>query len=442
MRVHISTYGCTLNQADSDIMVASLPPRHSLAESERCCDVVVINTCTVKGATENRILERLKGLVSSGKPFVVAGCFSASVPRVRKFFPGAPILSPSALGRIADAVDDAAAGRATHYESKEPKGSPPKLLTAPICRIPINDGCVSQCHFCQTRLARPFLRSYPPRTVLGWVDDAVRMGAREIQLTSQDSGAYGLDIKSGLLPLLAAVSDTRRSGAPEGGFLVRLGMINPEHAKRMLPGIIQALLSPRFYRFLHVPVQTGSEKVCREMNRSHSVADFREIVSALRNAVPDVSVATDIIVGYPTETEADFEETLALLRDTEPETINISKFSPRPGTAAKALKQLPNGEVKRRSEVASALAREITAKRRRAYVGRRMRVLLTENERDFKGRAPNYLQVVVKDFPGKAGEFADVDIFDANHGSLFGRAASGGAKKTARGKGPIMMVER
>ncbi len=299
----------------------------------------------------------------------------------------------------------------------------PGCLPRPVCRIPINDGCVSSCHFCQTKLARPYLSSYPPKTVVKWINDGVRGGAREIQLTSQDSGAYGLDIRTNLLALLDAIANDDSSGRVEGAdYLVRLGMINPEHAKRMLPGILNALRSPCFYKFLHVPVQTGSEKVCREMNRNHSVGDFYDIVDAVRGAFPEASIATDIIVGYPTETEEDFQETLELVRRSKPEVVNVSKFSPRPGTVAKGLKEIPNGIVKRRSEVASALTKAITKERRMQYVGRRLRVLVTEKEKDFKGRAVNYHQVVVKGFSGKLGDFVDVDIYDANLGSLFGQA--------------------
>jgi threonylcarbamoyladenosine tRNA methylthiotransferase CDKAL1 len=422
IRVHIETYGCTLNQADSDIMHALLGASHELAPADSAADVVVVNTCTVKGATENKVFARLRRLSEAKKPFVVAGCLSADAGRIRKFCPLAPIVSPSALMHINEAVGDAFAGRATQYLASESKEGLPKLLTAPICRIPINDGCVSKCNFCQTRLARPHLRSYTPKTIVGWINDSVRNGAHEIQLTSQDSGAYGLDIRTGLLPLLDAIANDDSSSRAGDEYLVRLGMINPEHAKRMLQGIIRVLSGKKFYKFLHVPVQTGSEKVCRDMNRDHSVHDFETIVGALRGAMPEASISTDIIVGYPTETEDDFQATMDLVRRTKPEVVNVSKFSPRPGTVACTLKEIPNGIVKRRSEEASMLVREIAKERRMQYIGRRLRILITEKEKDFKGRAINYHQVVVKGFAGKLGDFADVDIYDAKIGSLFGEA--------------------
>jgi threonylcarbamoyladenosine tRNA methylthiotransferase CDKAL1 len=381
-----------------------------------------VNTCTVKGVTENKIFARMRKLIQAKKPFVVAGCLSADIGRIRRICPDAPIVSPSSLIHINEAVDDAFLGRTTQYTESASKDGLPKLLTAPICRIPINDGCVSKCSFCQTRLARPHLRSYTPKTIAGWINDSVRNGAREIQLTSQDSGAYGLDIRTGLLPLLEAISNDDSSSRAGAEYLLRLGMINPGHAKRMLGGLIRVISGKKFYKFIHVPVQTGSERVCRDMGRDHTVADFEAVVSAVRGAMPEASIATDIIVGYPTETEEDFQATLDLLRRTKPEVVNVSKFSPRPGTMAKALKELKSGIVKQRSEAASVLVREIAKERRMRYVGRRMRVLISEKEKDFKGRAINYHQVVVKGFSGKLGDFVDVDIYDANLGSLFGEA--------------------
>ncbi len=421
-KVYIETYGCTLNQADSDILRALLgEAKYELVESEAESDVVVLNTCTVKGATENKILERMRRLGKAGKRFVVAGCMTANEKKIRKAAPLAPMLGTSSLRFITAAVDDSLRGRPTVHKANESKDGLPKLLTAPICRIPINDGCVSSCHFCQTKLARPYLRSYSPKTVARWIHESVGGGAREIQLTSMDSGAYGIDLRTDLVRLMEAIASDDSDSRPAGPFLVRLGMINPDHARRMLGGIIRALKGPRFYKFLHVPVQTGSEKVCREMNRDHTVQDFREIVSRVRAEMPDATIATDIIVGYPTETEDDFRETLELLRETKPDITNVSRFSPRPGTKAKEMEQLPAAEVKRRSGECAALVKEIGARRRMALIGRSIRVLVTESERDFKGRDIDYHQVVVKGFKGALGDFVNARVYSANHGSLFAR---------------------
>lgn len=421
-KVYLVTYGCTLNQADSDILRALLiQGGHQLVDNEAESDVVILNTCTVKGATDNRITERIRRLRRAGKPFVIAGCMTANGAKLRKIAPLAPIVGTSSLKNIHPAVLAALDGRPEVFKSYESKDALPKLLTIPIARIPINDGCVSSCNFCQTKLARPFLRSYSPKTVVKWVDAAVAQGAKEIQLTSMDSGAYGLDIKTNLVVLLNSIANDDSSTKQDSEFFIRLGMINPDHAKRMLPDLIRLLKHDRFYRFIHIPVQSGSEKVCKDMNRAHSVKDFVDIVEAIRKELPDATIATDIIVGYPTETEDDFEQTKALLINTKPDITNISRFSPRPGTRAKELKQLPVAEVKRRSGEIAVLVKKIGEERRRRFIGREFRVLITEKQKDFTGRNINYAQVVVKGFRGKPGDFILVRITDANHGSLFGQ---------------------
>jgi threonylcarbamoyladenosine tRNA methylthiotransferase CDKAL1 len=418
-RVYLETYGCTLNQADSDILKAIISSKHQLVGSENDADVVILNTCTVKGVTENRMLSRLESI---GKPKAVAGCMSANPERIRRFAPNAPIIGTSSLSSVNLAIDDALNGRAALYLDNENKDALPKVLGAPIMRIPINDGCLSACTFCQTKIARPFLRSYYPKTIMKWINRSVCQGAREIQLTSMDSGAYGRDIRTNLVELLEAISNDESQHKAGEEYLIRLGMINPDHAKAMLPDLIRLMKGPRFYKFLHAPVQTGSEKVCREMNRDHTVRDFADIVDSVRSEIPEALISTDIIVGYPTETDDDYQETLELLRKTRPDIINVSKFSPRPGTKARGMKQLPTQTIKQRSVETSRLAMSINLGNRRDLIGRRYRVLVTESRPDFKARNINYQQVVLKEFAGELGCFANVKIIDAVHGSLFGEA--------------------
>jgi tRNA A37 methylthiotransferase MiaB len=159
------------------------------------------------------------------------------------------------------------------------------------------------------------------------------------------------------------------------------------------------------------------------MNRDHTVQDFVDIVASVRSKFPDATIATDIIVGYPTETEDDFQATISLLKSTKPDIVNVSAFSPRPGTKAKELKPLNSVEMKRRTSIISRLIKQIAEEQRKKYIGRVFQVLVTEKNAkkgDFTGRNSNYSQVVVKGFKGKLSDFANVKITDVNHGSLFG----------------------
>lgn len=418
MKVYLETYGCTLNRADSDIMGGVLKSAgFSLARKAEGADVAVLNTCTVKGRTENKIISRIEELHRQGKKLVVAGCLSINEKRVRKACPGAVLVRPGAVGRIADAVRDAAAGKATRYIELEAKEGLPRVFTKPILRIPIQEGCVGNCHFCQTKLARPRLVSHSPISIRRWVEEGLRKGAKEIQLTGMDSGAYGLDLGTDLVSLLRGLAELK------GDFRIRLGMINPGHAKKMLPGLLQAFSDRKFYKFFHLPVQTGSEKVRREMNRAHSVADFRKVVREIRKKFPDACISTDIIVGYPTETRKDFEKTLKLVKEVKPDIVNISRFASRRGTKAAEMREVPTDEVKRRSAELAGLVRKIGAEKNGKLEGKVMEVLITERGKgagNWKGRAGNYKQVCVLG-KAKTGERARVMIAGSNFGSLFGK---------------------
>ncbi len=460
MHVHIETYGCTLNQADSDIMGGVL--RHAgfgLTKRIDGADVVVLNTCTVKGRTENRIISRIEALRKQGKKIVVAGCLSINEKRVRTACPEAVLVHPGAVARIADAVKEAIAGGGAAYKEIAAKEGLARIFTKPILRIPIQEGCVGNCHFCQTKLARPLLMSYSPKWLRGWVEEGVGKGAKEVQLTGMDSGAYGLDLGTDLVSLLEEIGKVR------GDFRIRLGMINPGHARRMLPGLLRVFGKRKFYKFFHLPVQTGSEKVRREMNRAHSVSDFKKVVRAIRKRFPDACISTDIIVGYPTETGEDFGKTLKLVKEIKPDIVNVSKFASRRGTKAAEMREVPTDEVKRRSTELAELVRKVGAEKNGKFEGKIIEVLITEKGKriygngmaetrkavkssgtspvfsaekrisasyreairkrgagSWKGRAGNYKQVCVL---GKArlGERMKVRITGSNYGSLFGKRA-------------------
>jgi threonylcarbamoyladenosine tRNA methylthiotransferase CDKAL1 len=411
--VWLETYGCTLNQADSDIMTGVLQKcGYTLVPD---AEIFILNTCTVKEATENKIISRIIELKKNGKKIVVAGCLGINEERVRKADPNAVIVHPGAIARISEAVECAKRGEARKFSEIEGKAELPRIFTKPILRIPVQEGCVGNCHFCQTRIARPVLMSHSRQWVRSSVEKGVEMGAKEIQITGQDTGAYGLDIRSSLPELMREVLSVK------GDFRVRLGMINPGHAKKFLPEIIEMLGNQKFYRFLHLPVQTGSEKVRAEMNRAHTVADFEFVVGKVREKFPDTAISTDIIAGYPTETKEDFERTKELLERVRPDTMNISKYSSRRGTYASTLKKLKTEEIKRRSKELSILAQKISGEKNAEYVGLEADVLVTEMQKTPTGRTQNYKQVcILGKKKVRLGEFVRVKIVDSNYGSLFG----------------------
>ena len=204
----------------------------------------------------------------------------------------------------------------------------------------------------------------------------------------------------------------------EGDFRVRVGMMNPHHAVRMLDDLVEAFRSEKIYKFVHVPVQSGDEKVLKDMGRAHTVEDYEEVVSTFRRNFDDVMISTDIIVGFPTETEEAFVKSYELIRRTEPEIVNITRFSKRPFTPASKLKDIPDWIKKERSRRLTRLAREIGLKRNRRFLGKRLRVLVTKRGKGdtFMARADSYRPVIVSE--GRLGEFLTVEVVDCTFNYL------------------------
>ena len=394
MRACIKTYGCTLNQADSDIMKSMLKGGGvTVTDRMEDADVAVVNTCTVKNITAQKILYRLGRMQSAGKKTVVTGCMaSANRDLIGKYAPAASIIDTSNIGRIAEVVEHLQGGkrmvvagynrfdRLAFFHAED----------GVIARIPINDGCTSSCSFCETKFARGPLNSFSEVRILDAIKQSVRVGAKEIQLTSQDVGAYGLDSGTDINTLMGKIAMI------EGDFKVRIGMINPEHLHRCFDGFARELKSERFYKFAHIPVQSGSNKVLKDMKRDYTIEEFDGYVKELRKKVPGITIETDLIAGFPTESEEDFERTLDFARRTHPEVTNISRFGARPHAPASRMQQQGIGTINRRSIALSRVVRQVQHEINDKFIGKRFDVIITEsNEKSLNGRNDFYRQVVI-----------------------------------------------
>jgi threonylcarbamoyladenosine tRNA methylthiotransferase CDKAL1 len=196
------------------------------------------------------------------------------------------------------------------------------------------------------------------------VSGAIKRGAREIQLTAQDTGNYGSDISTDLPSLIGRVS------LIPGDFRIRIGMFNPSSIIPLLDPLISSYASRKVYKFAHIPLQSGSRAILQSMDRRYTPDAFLSIVKSFRAAYPSISLATDIIVGYPGETEDDFSDTFALLAEAHPDKTHIARFSPRPHTPAASLKQVPEPLKKKRSSAIVRLKREIQLENNSHWIGR------------------------------------------------------------------------
>ncbi|MGC8710128.1 MAG: tRNA (N(6)-L-threonylcarbamoyladenosine(37)-C(2))-methylthiotransferase [Candidatus Micrarchaeia archaeon] len=423
-KVTIETYGCTLNQADSRIMGAILKGKgleveYGKIDPSNASDegYFIVNTCTVKNPTEQKILYELAKLKPLGSRLIVAGCLaSASPEKVLKAVPEASIVSTSNVHRIAEVVE-AAASRNNVLLNKYSKID--KLAygidnNSVIAKIPISEGCLSNCTFCETKYARGPLNSFSEEVIERAVENAVKHGAKEIELTSQDTGAYGIDRKTNIAELVSRVSEI------DGDFRIRIGMLNPEHLHRYFDDLIEACKSKKVYKFLHLPVQSGSNKVLSEMQRRYTIEEFKGYANEARNRI-GASIATDIIVGYPTETAADFEDTIMLLYEVKPEVTNISKFGARPHAIASKLVQLPNNVIKERSIRVSRIARALQQTGRKKFIGEQKEVIVTEkNSRSFTGRDEAYNEIAILGDNLELGKFVNVKIVGTSSACLIG----------------------
>ena len=426
MKILIETYGCTLNQADSEIIKARLREAgHGVSSGLYKggeCDYLILNTCTVKMPTEQRILDRIGKARDMGKKLIVTGCMAgANRDLIAKAAPDAVIVSSGNMVYLPSIIERIEAGE-TEELWMHRRTDKAALFGADgnvIAKLPISEGCLSSCSFCETKFARGPLNSFPEDSIVKAASMGVKAGAKEIQLASQDTGAYGIDRKTDIAELASRISQL------EGNFKVRIGMLNPEHLHRYFDRLVDAYKSEKLYKFIHLPVQSGSDMVLRQMRRNYSVEEFRGYVRELRKKVNGISIETDIIVGYPTETDEDFAETLKLLEDTRPNITNVSRFGRRPHASAGGLKQLKSQIVKERSIAASRMARKMQHADMRRHIGERWHVLITEmNERSLSGRDGRYrLVAFVSD--KTVGDTADVEITGNTYACYIGREMKG-----------------
>ena len=340
-KIFIKTWGCQANIADSEVIAGILKQRdYELTENEEDADTIIVNTCSVKNATQSKELHYIKEK-SKIKKVVVCGCLTKTLD-IRKYAPEVTaVFDTNSILKVSEFLET----EQDHFSDKKEN-----RISAPIIRndkdigiISIGEGCQSSCTFCSTKLARGNLRSYRIGDIKRSVEKSVKEGCRKIYLTSQDNGCYGFDIKTNLPELLDELTTI------EGDYIIRVGMMNPWHLAKILPQLLKSYKSEKIMKFLHAPVQSGSEKILKHMKRIHTVENYKEAVKKFRKQFPEISIATDIIVGYPLETEEDFILTYNLIKETRPEVLNISKFSSRPGTKAAELKQLPSEIIKERS---------------------------------------------------------------------------------------------
>jgi len=418
-RVFVESFGCSSNLADGEFMAGCLSKAgFEIVGTVEEADMLIYNTCAVKTPTENRALEVLKRAAGmKDKRLIITGCLPLiNFERLKAEVEFDAVLGPSCRASIAETVQRVIEGESVVRLNADVGAKPKPDLNLPrrpanpvVSIVPVAQGCLGSCSYCCVVFARGHLHSCNIDDVVNRVKGDLVAGAKEVWLTGQDMACYGRDIGFNLVDLLTRVCEL------EGNFWIRVGMMTPNQILDMLPELIDAFQKEHVFKFLHLPVQSGDDEVLKRMNRCYSVEDFKRIVEAFRKAIPNITVATDVICGFPGESVKAFEGTLRLIEDIKFDIVNVSKFFPRPKTLAEKMSpKVSSFEVRERSGKMASLVRRISSEKNKAWMNWKGRILIDEpgkQPKSFIGRNFAYKPIVVKWEDSRLlGNFVDVHV--------------------------------
>jgi tRNA-2-methylthio-N6-dimethylallyladenosine synthase len=396
-KLHLITYGCQMNEYDSE-RVAGLLKRESyeLTTRPEDADVILLNTCSIREKAEDKVFSQLGALrrLKQGRPDLVIGVMGCMAQlqkgRIQERAPYVDLVFGSpAIARVADLVARARQGGGPVLETGEealvkitarPEGG--QRLKA---FVTVMEGCEKFCTFCVVPTTRGRERSHPPDVVLEEIRGLAAAGCREATLLGQTVNAYGRDLNppTDLAELLERVNDI------DGIERIRFTTSNPYNLTSRLIRAIREV--PKVCEYLHLPLQSGSDRVLERMNRGYTRARYRELIAELTETVPDLALSTDLIVGFPGETEEDFQQTLEMVEQVGFDNVFVFRYSRRPGTPAAEMPDQVSAEVKadRNARLLEVTAR-VAAERSRRLEGQTLPVLVDgvsrKNPREAAGR--------------------------------------------------------
>jgi tRNA-2-methylthio-N6-dimethylallyladenosine synthase len=435
-KLHLITYGCQMNEYDSERVAGLLRhSRYELTDREAEADVIIVNTCAIREKAEEKVFSKLGELkaLKHRKPDLVVGVMGCMAQlqgeAIRRRAPVVDLVFGSpAIARVGELVARAQRTRLPVIETAEaplvkitarPAG-PPRLKAY----VTVMEGCEKHCTFCVVPVTRGRERSHPPEAIVGEVQGLAAEGVREVTLLGQTVNAYGRDLTpaTDLAALLAQLS------AVEGIARIRFTTSNPYNMTRRLVCALRDL--PKLCRYLHLPLQSGSDRVLERMHRGYTREDYLQLVAELREAMPDLALSTDLIVGFPGETEEDFAGTLEMVERVGYDSVFAFRYSRRPGTPAAAMPdQVADADKAARNTRLLAVTNRVAAARAQRLVGRVLPVLVDgvarRNAAEVAGRT-ECNRVVNFDGDGRVvpGDLVAVRITEALPHSLRGVLAA------------------
>jgi MiaB/RimO family radical SAM methylthiotransferase len=369
---HILTFGCTFNQADSEKISTILQKNNMIQVDEKIADLLIINTCAVKQTTELKLLHLINEKIKSypQKKFIICGCLPQIDEKIKemliqKLDSKGVIVHPHEILHIFEKVQSI--GITTKIENLNRNRNKTCMINK-ICFnksigiVQISEGCNNKCAYCCTRNARGSLYCFNNQEILKQIEFFLQNGIQEIFLTSQDLGNYqynGLLLHDLIKDILEIPKD----------FKLRLGMFNPNYIIQYNKKLLDLFSDNRLYRFIHVPIQSGSKSILNMMNRPIDIDKFIVELQKYREFDPYFTIATDIITGFPSESDEDHQLTISLLNRIQFDVTNISKYTNRPNTTAKLMKQVPSDIIKFRSNEITEVVEKIVNARLNKWIG-------------------------------------------------------------------------
>ena len=429
---HVRSYGCQLNFSDGEKLKGMLSKMgFGMTDVPDDAEIVIFNTCAVRENAEDRVFGNL-GFIKhckekrSGMIVGLCGCMASEehvVKRLERSYPFVDLIfSSSALDKLPKLVYELLSGEKRAVDTGEynmPVEGLEQLRDSSFkASVPIMFGCNNFCTYCIVPYVRGRERSRRPEMIISEVRELVKKGYKEIMLLGQNVNSYGNDLEESVTfpGLLRALNDI------EGDFIIRFMSSHPKNAGKEL---IDAMLEcEKVERHLHLPVQCGSNDVLNRMNRRYTVEMYMETVNYLRSRVPDFSITTDIIVGFPNETEEDFAGTLKLIEEVRFDNIFSFIYSKRSGTKAAEMEDLISDEEKGdRMTRLLALQRGITTREFKRFIGRTLRVLVEgmgKHEGFLTGKCSEALIVEFEGDNSLIGSFVNVNITGSKNWAVTG----------------------
>lgn len=403
----IKTFGCRVNQVESQALLEDFLRHHFTPAADfETADICVLNTCTVTHQADKDVEKLIRQILrrNPNTKLILTGCYAAAhADKIKSLFPLAQIVGKYDLGRVLFDEEDlcwTVSGHEGHSRAF----------------IKIQDGCDCFCSYCIVPFARTEKRSKPLADVLTEIKNLVQNGFAEIVLTGINIGNFCCP-KTGA-DLAALCEEITKL---PGNFRVRFSSIE---LQTVTDGIIRAMQNypARFCNYLHLPLQAGSDSVLKAMNRHYNTAQYAARVADLRKNVPGIGIFADVIAGFPTETKDNFEETVAFIRAQKLAGLHVFSYSPRPGTQAAKLPQLPAEEIKRRAEILRALDKELRGQFAASFVGTEQTVFVEEyKEGQTRGLTSNFQTVFIENAPKDLHGLAHVKITHADATSCYGK---------------------